>query len=198
MDEYGFETRLRHLEYVLLGQQQQQQQIKSPDDAIVQRLGKLNRKLQSIYQKHKPIEYFMEKCKMLYKIHIVNNTCIIDDTHSKLLNPNTSTYSMERELLSTDVKLELLLAAQDDLKKFAEEVRQVKSLEHVVNGAGFDGKQYINSKAYKLIVVYIVVDELKPKLSELDIVHVDQTKQLNRLTREISELMERYNKTVSK
>lgn len=64
MDEYGFETRLRHLEYVLLGQQQQQQQQpKTPDDAIVQRIGKLNRKLQSIYQKHKPIEYFMEKCK---------------------------------------------------------------------------------------------------------------------------------------
>lgn len=130
-------------------------------------------------------------------MYIVNNTCIIDDTHSKLLNPNTSTYSMERELLSTDVKLELLLAAQDDLKKFAQEVKQVKSLEHVVNGADFDGKQYINPKTYKLIVVYIVVDELKPKLSELDIVHVDQTKQLNKLTREISELMERYNKTVS-
>ncbi|CEG68039.1 hypothetical protein RMATCC62417_04372 [Rhizopus microsporus] len=113
-------------------------------------------------------------------MYIVNNTCIIDDTHSKLLNPNTSTYSMERELLSTDVKLELLLAAQDDLKKFAQEVKQVKSLEHVVNGADFD-----------------VVDELKPKLSELDIVHVDQTKQLNKLTREISELMERYNKTVN-
>lgn len=104
---------------------------------------------------------------------------------------------MERELLSTDVKLELLLAAQDDLKKFAQEVKQVKSLEHVVNGTDFDGKQYINPKVYKLIVVYIVVDELKPKLSELDIVHVDQTKQLNKLTREISELMERYNKTVS-
>ncbi|CAO3664911.1 unnamed protein product [Rhizopus microsporus] len=152
MDEYGFETRLRHLEYVLFGQQQQQQQqqLKSPDDAIVQRLGKLNRKLQFIYQKHKPIEYFMEKY----------------DTHSKLLNPNTSTYSMERELLSTN--------------KFAQEVKQVKSLQHVVNGTDFD-----------------VVDELKPKLSELDIVHVDQTKQLNKLTREISELMERYNKTVN-
>ena len=51
---------------------------------------------------------------------------------------------MERELLTTDTKLELLLAASDDLEKFAAQVRQVKSLEHVVSGSEYDGKYIIN------------------------------------------------------
>ena len=63
-----------------------------------------------------------------------------DDAHSKLLNPNTSTYSMEREILAPDVKLELLLTAQDDLEKFSQQVKQVKDLEHVVSGTEFDSK----------------------------------------------------------
>jgi hypothetical protein len=46
---------------------------------------------------------------------------------------------MEREILAPDVKLELLLTAQDDLEKFAQEVKQVKDLEYVVSGTEFDG-----------------------------------------------------------
>ncbi|EIE77774.1 hypothetical protein RO3G_02478 [Rhizopus delemar RA 99-880] len=165
MDEHGFEARLRHLEYILYGQQQQQN--KSTNEVIIKRMELLRKELSSIYQNNKSIKYFIEKCNL-------------DDTHSKLLNPNTSTYSLERELLSTDVKIELLLAAQDDLKKFAQEVKQVKSLEHVVSGTELE-----------------VVDKLKPQLSSMDVIHVNQTKQLNQLTKEISDLMERYNKTVN-
>lgn len=65
----------------------------------------------------------------------------LDDVHAKLLNPNTSTYNLERETLAPDVKLELLLTAQDDLEKFAQEVKQVKDLEYVVSGTEFDGKK---------------------------------------------------------
>lgn len=97
--------------------------------------------------------------------------------------------------MSTDVKTELLLAAQDDLKKFAQEVKQVKSLEHVVSGTELEGKNnlLLSSFTYTLLVV----DKLKPQLSSMDVIHVNQTKQLNQLTKEISDLMERYNKTVS-
>lgn len=56
------------------------------------------------------------------------------------MNPSTSTYNLERETLAPDVKLELLLTAQDDLEKFAQEVKQVKDLEYVVSGTEFDGK----------------------------------------------------------
>lgn len=68
----------------------------------------------------------------------------LDDAHSKLLNPNTSTYSLEREILAPDVKLELLLTAQEDLEKFVQEVKQVKDLEYTVSGTEFDGKYLID------------------------------------------------------
>lgn len=67
--------------------------------------------------------------------------CLIDDAHSKVLNPATSTFALEREVLAPEVKLELLLAAQEDLEKFAHEVKQIKDLEHVVSGSDFDGTE---------------------------------------------------------
>lgn len=48
---------------------------------------------------------------------------------------------MERELLQPETKLELVLTAYEDLEKLANEVRQIKSLEHVVTGADFEGKR---------------------------------------------------------
>ena len=74
---------------------------------------------------------------------------IIDDAHVKLLDPADSSLAMERELLTTDTKLELLLAASDDLEKFATQVRQVKSLEHVVSGSEYDGKYIIKYVYFK-------------------------------------------------
>ncbi|CAO3636274.1 unnamed protein product [Mucor hiemalis] len=100
--------------------------------------------------------------------------------HSKLLNPNTSSYSMEREILSPDVKLELLLTAQEDLEKFAQEVKQVKDLEYVVSGNEFND-----------------VETLGPKLSTLEVSHTDQVKDLNDITNQVSQFMERYNGTVN-
>lgn len=55
---------------------------------------------------------------------------------------------MEREILSPDVKLELLLTAQEDLEKFSQEVKQVKDLEYVVSGSEFNGKDIIQKKYY--------------------------------------------------
>jgi hypothetical protein len=47
---------------------------------------------------------------------------------------------MERELLQPETKLELVLTAYEDLERLANEVKQIKSLEHVVTGADFEGK----------------------------------------------------------
>lgn len=87
---------------------------------------------------------------------------------------------MEREILAPDVKLELLLTAQEDLEKFAQEVKQVKDLEYVVSGTEFD-----------------VIDTLGPKLSPLEVTHTEQVTELNNLTKQISQFMERYNGTVN-
>ncbi|GAA5808571.1 hypothetical protein MFLAVUS_001962 [Mucor flavus] len=163
MDEHGFEARLRHLEHVLIGQQNAQLS-KPTKDNLLKRVSNIHKELDTVYKNNKPIKSFIEKY----------------DVHSKLLNPNTSTYSLEREILAPDVKLELLLTAQDDLEKFAQEVKQVKDLEYVVSGTEFD-----------------VVEKLGPELSRLEVSHTDQITKLNDITEQVSQFMERYNGTVN-
>ncbi|KAI8880138.1 hypothetical protein K501DRAFT_255572 [Backusella circina FSU 941] len=160
MDEYGFEARLRHLEHIIAGQNQP----KTVQIAVLKRVETLRKELHSVYKNNKSIRDFVEKY----------------DAHSKLLNPNTSTYSLEREILAPDAKLELILAAQDDLEKFASEVNQVKALEYVVGSSEFEA-----------------VDNLGPQLAPLEVSHLDQKTNLSQLTDDISQLMERYNGTIN-
>ncbi|KAI8079528.1 uncharacterized protein B0P05DRAFT_540979 [Gilbertella persicaria] len=163
MDEYGFESRLRHLEHILVGQHNAQLQ-KLTHESIYKRLELLQRELNTVYKDNKPVKEFVTKY----------------DVHSKILNPTTSTYNIEREILAPDVKLELLLAAQEDLEKFAQEVKQIKDLEYVVNGSDFD-----------------VIETLGPQLAPLEVAHTNQVKDLNELTKHISQFMERYNGTIN-
>jgi hypothetical protein len=44
---------------------------------------------------------------------------------------------------------------------------------------------------------FIVVDTLGPKLSPLEVAHTEQVTELNDLTKQVSQFMERYNGTVS-
>lgn len=163
MDKYGFESRLRHLEYIIIGQQQGQLP-KGTKENVLKRIESLKKELDSIYRNNKLIKDFADKY----------------DGHSKLLNPNTSTFSLEREILAPDVKQELLLAAQEDLEKFASEVKQVKAMEHVVTKSEFD-----------------VIDRLGPELAPLEVIHAEQLTQLNKTTEDISVLLDRYNKTIN-
>ncbi|EPB89341.1 hypothetical protein HMPREF1544_03850 [Mucor circinelloides 1006PhL] len=160
MDEHGFEARLRHLEHVLLGQNNTQ--LKGSNETLIKRVEALQKELDAVYKNNKPIRDFVTKY----------------DVHAKLLNPNTSTYTMEREILAPDVKLELLLTANDDLEKFAQEVKQVKDLEYVVSGSEFE-------------------ETLGPKLASLEVTHTDQISELNQITKQVSDFMERYNHTVN-
>ncbi|KAI7856826.1 hypothetical protein BDC45DRAFT_566887 [Circinella umbellata] len=161
MDEHGFEARLRHLEYILAGQTNIPRNTKT---STTKRIDELKKELYTLYKTNKPIKEFMERY----------------DTHVKLLDPADSTLAMERELLTTDTKLELLLAASDDLEKFAAQVRQVKSLEHVVSGSEYDA-----------------LDTLGPQLSPLEAKHAEQAKQLDDITKRISQSMDSYNGIVN-
>ncbi|CAO3599648.1 unnamed protein product [Absidia cylindrospora] len=104
----------------------------------------------------------------------------IDNPYSKLLNPVNSTYDMERQLLQPETKMELVLAAYDDLERLANEVKQIKALEHVVNGSDFEA-----------------VEKLGPQLTPLELAHGEQAYQLANVTARISQAMDSYNGIVS-
>ncbi|KAI9316485.1 hypothetical protein BX666DRAFT_1951252 [Dichotomocladium elegans] len=162
MDEYGIETRLRHLEHIVVGQSNQlPPQIKT---TLIKRIDGLKKELHSVYKSNKLVQEFVDKY----------------DTHAKLLDPTDSSLALERELLTTDTKLELILAAYDDLERFASQVKQVKGLEHVVSGAEYDA-----------------LSVLGPELSPLEVKHAEQIKQLEEVTTKITKAMESYNGVVN-
>ncbi|KAI8081459.1 uncharacterized protein BX664DRAFT_340440 [Halteromyces radiatus] len=162
MDEYGFETRLRHLEHIIAGDQIEHLS-RSVQGSLTLRCSQLAKELNILYKNNKSLQDFATKY----------------DPYAKVLNPTNSTYDMERELLQPETKLELVLAAYDDLERLANEVKQVKSLEHVVDGSD------------------LKVDKLGNQLSPLELDHEQQAKQLADLTSRISQAMDNYNGTIN-
>jgi hypothetical protein len=73
MDEHGFEARLRHLEHVLLGQQNSQYS-KTTKENILKRVNIIQKELDSVYKNNKPIKDFVEKC-MFSSIYAIVFTC---------------------------------------------------------------------------------------------------------------------------
>ncbi|KAI9306692.1 hypothetical protein BJ944DRAFT_152256, partial [Cunninghamella echinulata] len=158
MDQYGFETRLWHLEHILTGDQNIQ--ISRLAIPLFQRNQQLLKELNNIQKDNKLLKDFAAKY----------------DPYAKLLNPVNSTYEIERELLQPETKLELIFAAYDDLEKFAAEVKQIKLLEHVINGDDFTA-----------------VEDLGPQLTPLEVYHEEQVKKLNDITTRVSKAMDTYN-----
>lgn len=70
MDEHGFEARLRHLEHVLVGGQQQQQSLLRSNSinndtklTLLKRIEGLKKELHSLCKSNKAVHDFVEKCK---------------------------------------------------------------------------------------------------------------------------------------
>lgn len=61
MDEYGFETRLRHLEHILVGQHNNQLS-KTAQEDVLKRINGLKKELDEVYKTNKPIKDFVTKC----------------------------------------------------------------------------------------------------------------------------------------
>ncbi|CDH56274.1 hypothetical protein RO3G_02478 [Lichtheimia corymbifera JMRC:FSU:9682] len=158
MDEHGFETRLRHLEHVLAGRANSIP--RNTKTTLLKRIDGLKKELNNVYRSNKLMHDFVDKY----------------EPHAKVLDPTDSSLALERELLTTDTKLELILAAYDDMERFASQVKQVKSLEHVVSGSEYDA-----------------LDTLGAELRPLEAKHMEQTKQLEQITLQVSQAMENYN-----
>lgn len=63
MDEHGFEARLRHLEHILLGQQNAHSHSKSSKENILKRVDVIQKELENVYKNNKSIKDFIEKCR---------------------------------------------------------------------------------------------------------------------------------------
>lgn len=59
MDQYGFESRLRHLEHVVTGTDQH-----DTNATVLQRLERLQKELHTLYRNNKTIHDFIDKCNL--------------------------------------------------------------------------------------------------------------------------------------
>lgn len=70
----------------------------------------------------------------------MTNCLYKDGKYEKLLNPSSTSFAVEEELLDSTTKRELILAASSDLESFATQIKQIQSLEHVVESSDISGK----------------------------------------------------------
>ncbi|KAF9356107.1 Dynactin subunit 3 [Mortierella sp. NVP85] len=94
---------------------------------------------------------------------------------SKLMN-NPHGSHPDRELLSLQAKSELILAAQDDLHKLAEESKEIQSLQRCAEIGGLKN-----------------VEPHYPALSKLETIHIEQYQQSNAVSDRMNKLTDDYN-----
>ncbi|KAG2181240.1 hypothetical protein INT43_008823 [Umbelopsis isabellina] len=119
------------------------------------RIWRLERLLEDLPSKEtvegdEPLET-MALYNRLYNLQDALDNCLADDTalrtfierygkYEKLLNPSSTSFAVEEELLDSTTKKELILAASSDLEAFATQIKQIQSLEHVVESSDISGE----------------------------------------------------------
>ncbi|RUS32483.1 Alpha/Beta hydrolase protein [Jimgerdemannia flammicorona] len=116
----ALDSRLRHLEQ-LLGTAKGTATAK---DALLQRVDAVRRHLSTTLRDRKYILDLLEKY----------------DVHAKTLDPAVSALAIEREILSPEAKVEIVIAAEAELTQFSDDLKQIKALEGVVSGVELQGE----------------------------------------------------------
>ncbi|KAF9349495.1 Dynactin subunit 3 [Mortierella sp. AD094] len=127
--------------------------------------GSLSRRIQQVeatlwtaVKERKPIDEFLQKYES-----------------SKLINNPYGSHS-DRELLSLQAKTELILAAQEDLQKLAEESKEIQSLQRCAEIGGLKS-----------------VESHYPELSKLETIHIEQFQEANKISDRANKLTDDYN-----
>ncbi|GAB5588803.1 hypothetical protein Unana1_03703 [Umbelopsis nana] len=167
MDDLGFDARIWRLEQLLVDSQGKE--APKGDDAqhsvaLRSRIAKLQNELDNCLADDKSLRDFVEKY----------------EKHDKILNPVATQFAVEQELLDATTKKELVLAASEDLDAFANQLKQIKALEHVLESSD-------------IAAVDTLVTELRPLESK----HRLQSQELTQTSKNLSQLMENYNGIVN-
>ncbi|KAG0301243.1 hypothetical protein BGZ98_008529 [Dissophora globulifera] len=144
------------------GQHSQQQQAYNTPGSLSRRVQKIETSLRAVVKERKPMDEFLQKCESF-----------------KLISSPYSSHS-DRELLSLQAKMELILAAQDDLQKLAEEAKEIQSLEQCAEIGGLKN-----------------VESQYPALSKLETIHIDQFKEANKVSDRTNKLTDDYNTLIN-
>ncbi|KAF9101781.1 hypothetical protein BGX27_011335 [Mortierella sp. AM989] len=126
--------------------------------SLSRRIQQLEATLWTVTKERKSIDDFLQKYQA-----------------SKLINNPHGSHS-DRELLSLQAKIELILAAQEDLQKLAEESKEVQSLQRCAEIGGLKN-----------------VESHYPALSKLETIHIEQFQEANKISDKANKLTDDYN-----
>ncbi|CAO3688147.1 unnamed protein product [Umbelopsis vinacea] len=93
-------------------------------------------------------------------------------------------FAVEQELLDSTTKKELVLAASEDLETFANQLKQIKALEHVLESSDIADYR-------------VAVEHLATELQPIESKHRLQSHELAQSAKILSQLMENYNGIVN-
>ncbi|CAO3666530.1 unnamed protein product [Umbelopsis ramanniana] len=167
MDDFGFDARVWRLEQLLVdlpAKESIKNESMYENEGLSDRIMKLQNDLESVLVDDKALRDFVDKY----------------DKHENVLNPTASPFAVEQELLDITTKKELVLEASEELTAFANQLKQIKALEHVLESSDISA-----------------VDDLAIKLRPLEAKHKLQSQALSQTSKNLSQLMENYNGTVS-
>ncbi|KAG2172162.1 hypothetical protein INT44_005533 [Umbelopsis vinacea] len=167
MDDLGFDARIWRLEQLLVdlpSKDSLNNESMYENEGLSERISKLQNELESVLVDDKALRDFVDKY----------------EKHENVLNPMASPFAVEQELLDITTKKELVLAAGEELVAFANQLKQIKALEHVLESSDISA-----------------VDELAIKLRPLEAKHKLQSQALSQTSKNLSQLMENYNGTVN-
>ncbi|KAI1310507.1 hypothetical protein EDD11_003745 [Mortierella claussenii] len=141
---------------------QQSGTLHSTPGSLSRRIQKIETRLWTTLKERKPIDEFLQKYES-----------------SKLINTPYGSHS-DRELLSLQAKTELILAAQEDLQKLAEESKEIQSLQRCADIGGLKN-----------------VESQYPVLSKLETIHIDQFQETNKVSDRMNKLTDDYNTLIN-
>ncbi|CAM0137503.1 hypothetical protein VKS41_003132 [Umbelopsis sp. WA50703] len=122
MDEHGFDDRIWRLERLLEdlpSKETAEREGSLESTALYNRISNLQDALQNCIADDMALRTFMERYSK----------------HEKLLNPSSTSFAVEQELLDSTTKKELILAASSELEAFSTQIKHIQSLEHVVESS---------------------------------------------------------------
>ncbi|KAF9952529.1 hypothetical protein BGZ72_006152 [Mortierella alpina] len=94
--------------------------------------------------------------------------------------PSLNGSHSDRELLTLQAKTELILAAQEELQKLAEESKEIQSLQRCAEIGGLKN-----------------VESQYPVLSQLETVHIEQCQESNKISDRMNKLTDDYNSLIN-
>ncbi|CAG8551631.1 9212_t:CDS:2 [Ambispora leptoticha] len=128
--------------------------------SLLRRVDEVKKQFQTIIRERDGLKSFLEQY----------------DQVSEFVSPFKDAVDMERAILTTEAKAEIIVASEEELSALAENYKQIEELQKIIDSEEFKG-----------------LDRFFPLLTPIETSHVNQAARTNEVSARITHLLDRYN-----